>query len=149
MVNGIAGTWTTGNCVLDTYPFHVNMTKVYDPGTTNPAIDPCFINRAAQNYDHGTNSIALELGGYLLSTTLSGHPVTFVDVNNNGAYEALTDVIVRTGAYSPTASDHQNHCIYTTDLAGRPRLSGITGRTIDAGPYQKLRPSKGTVVSLK
>jgi hypothetical protein len=60
-------------------------------------------------------------------------------VNVNGAYDAMTDVIV-----AGTASGG-DHLVYTTDLLGNPRIGSTE---IDRGAYEYTPPPPpaGTVV---
>ncbi|MCX8108556.1 MAG: hypothetical protein N3G20_07110, partial [Verrucomicrobiae bacterium] len=71
--------------------------------------------------------------------TLTGAGFTYVDVNYNGAYNAMVDIIV---AGTPPAG---RHLVYTTDLLGMPRVSD---NVIDRGAYE-YRPPRGTVVVVR
>jgi hypothetical protein len=71
-------------------------------------------------------------------TALNGGSA-YVDVNRNGRYDALTDVLVA------GADPGSGHFYYPKDLAGNPRL---TGRFIDRGAYES--PSlPGAVLTIR
>jgi hypothetical protein len=69
---------------------------------------------------------------------------TFIDVNLNGAYEPLVDIIVDlNGQPHPGAG----HFVYTTDLAGRPRF---VHKAIDRGAYEcDEPPAAGTIITFR
>jgi hypothetical protein len=93
---------------------------------------------------------AIDQGGYLRTTDVTfstgSATVKYVDVDNNGAYGALTDIIVKLeSGTAPAEADYEAHHIYTKDLAGnrRVRLNGI-----DIGAYE-YQPPSGMVVTFK
>jgi hypothetical protein len=69
----------------------------------------------------------------------SSNDFAYVDLNLNGAYNALVDVIV---AGTPPAG---THFVYTTDLMGNRRLKA---RGLDRGCYE-WQPGRGTVVIMR
>jgi len=94
-----------------------------EPVFVGSGADPFSISDASVNC--ANNGLAKDGGGFL-----------YVDVNFNNAYNAMTDIVVDG---SPGSG---NHLVYTTDLSGNPRLSGVA---IDRGAYEVV-PPKPTVV---
>jgi hypothetical protein len=98
--------------------------------------DPSFVGVLVDPND----PYQLALGSNSLNNgvTLTGSPYIYVDVNSNGSYDALLDVIV---AGTPPAG---THFVYMTDLMGNARL---TGAAIDRGAYE-LVPEPATIALL-
>lgn len=68
----------------------------------------------------------------------TGAGFTYVDINCDGDYDALVDIIV--AGTSPGG----NHFVYKTDLLGQRRLRGV----IDRGAYE-WQPPRGTIVMFR
>jgi hypothetical protein len=70
----------------------------------------------------------------------SGYTMYYVPVNANDppVYDKLYDVIVDLGGFTPTDQHYSDNYIYTTDLAGNPR---VYGGLIDAGAYEVPEPA--------
>lgn len=112
--------------------------------------NPLFTTVHGQQYTLGSGSPAIDAGGYLIATNsaiLGGDgsaSVKFVDVNKNGTYDVLTDIVVDLGGFNASGL-YEVHHIYTRDLAGRQRVKGAT---IDLGALE-YSPPGGTVITLK
>lgn len=94
-----------------------------------------FKDKAGETFVPDINDVnALNNG---LTRTADGY--NYVDVNANGNYDALLDVIV--AGTPPTG----NHFVYATDLAGNPR---VANGKIDRGAYESVAPI-GTILLVK
>lgn len=127
--------------VLNEYRFH----------SLNTASPPALTQNLEQNIDgtaafvgagehpyalQATNPNALDNG-----LTRTGDGYTYVDINANGSYNALVDVIV--AGTAPAGS----HFVYSTDLAGNPR---VVGGEIDRGAYEYATVAvKGTAILIR
>jgi len=141
---GVATTASKGRSIITDSP-GTSITWT-DEGGVLTSDTGVFTDRANKDYTLSPSSTAKEAGGYLLTTTLFGGTVTYVDADNNSAYTAKKDVIVALGGATPTDQDYLDNYIYTTDLAGNPRLSGTK---IAAGAYEYYSKTRGTLILLQ
>jgi autotransporter-associated beta strand protein len=103
---------------------------------TNLEGDPGLVTDPLQLHGRPLFSLADNSTCFDSGINRAGSGFAYVDVNNNGAYDALVDVIV-SGA-PPAGTNY----VYATDLAGNPRLKGAA---IDRGCYE-TQSRGGTVV---
>jgi hypothetical protein len=88
-----------------------------------------FFTPARGNANAVDNGLTRTTGGY-----------TYVDVNADGDYDALTDVIV---AGVPPEG---NHYVYLNDLAGNPR---VAAKIMDRGAYETAAIAKGSLIVIQ
>jgi hypothetical protein len=145
------------NCVSDP-------SEDYDPAASayteenHKIFWPDFVDRPNDDYRHSLISSAIDIGDYPSDSDryleemtelekqaafgpgdYTGYDIYYVPLSSGGSYDAGLDVIVHLDGFTPDAADYLSHYIYTTDLAGRPRLAdgdedGLP--EIDAGAYE-------------
>jgi hypothetical protein len=132
------GAALTGRDTEGNYRYHNlnDTTGAEENGTagSNQDGDPGFLGSAESPGDPcqlAKTSRCIEAGVVRRSGTF-----TYVDVNHDGDYDALFDVIVRG---TPPAG---RHFVYTRDLLSSQRCMGAT---VDCGAYEWL-PGRGTVI---
>ena len=146
--NGTDGTVTIGVLLLNNDVISAGEAYTDEGGITTNA--PAFTDSAADDYTLTEASPVVNNGSYLISTdsTILGgggsETVKFVDVDNNGSYTALRDIIVDLGGYNASGK-YATHHIYTTDRVGFMTATDLAARTpkarvirdgIDLGCYE-------------
>jgi hypothetical protein len=157
-INFASGTKAMGRTLFDDDTVSGSFTdEGGNVGTDGSAHDPEFRDQGNRDYRlTAASAEAIDKGGYLGTASVAfangTATVKFVDVNNSGvgAYQALTDVIVDVGGFAGlTEADYEAHFIYTTDIAGNPRLSDgdrAGGAAIDMGAYEFPTPAPSGMI---
>jgi len=132
---------------------------------------PAFRDRPNDDYRLTLDSPAVDVGTLGIDTYLevmsdadkvaafggvagdySGYTMYYVPLKSSNLYDKGLDVIVHLGGFVPDPADYLENYIYTTDLAGKPRLAAKEKNgalLIDAGAYEFTVSSKGTVFLLR
>ncbi|MGQ9662959.1 MAG: choice-of-anchor Q domain-containing protein [Kiritimatiellia bacterium] len=93
--------------------------------------------RATSGFSVGSDPYEILPGSPAVDNGLikTGAGFTYVDVNYNGSYNAMVDIIV---SGTPPSG---NHLVFNTDIRGAQRF---TQTSIDMGAYE-YQPPKGSV----
>ena len=132
---------------------------------------PTFLDRPNDDYRLTVDSPAVDIGTLGINTYLevmsdadmvaafggvagdyAGYTMYYVPLKSSNLYNKGLDVIVHLGGFVPDPADYLDNYIYTTDLAGKPRLAAKEKNgslLIDAGAYEFTVRSKGTVFLLR
>ena len=76
-----------------------------------------------------------------LTRTHTGPSYRYVDINHDGNYDALVDIIVD---LNRNPHPGPGHFVYLEDLAGNPRVRFF----MDRGAYEWYRPPSGSIVAV-